>query len=169
MYSLVGMAAKLAAVAVETEIASHHALAAAATIVRAAARDAIGNPNNGYDWPPLAESTLARKDANTPLYETGKLRDSIEITMGFRRAWVGSNEDNAVWQEFGTDRIPPRSFIRLAGVESEDAIHEITTATVGRAFAGHKAGSVVMSVLRGIKEVADSASDIIDLAQQGRK
>jgi len=30
------------------------------------------------EWPPLAPSTLAKKSADTPLLETGEMRDSIE-------------------------------------------------------------------------------------------
>jgi phage gpG-like protein len=167
------MAAKLGAVILEIEIAETIALAKAASLVRTNARDAIGNESNGYGWAALAESTIADKErkgytAPAPLLRTGDMRDSIGITMGHRRAWVGSNDDVAVYQELGTNRIPPRSFIAKAAIESEDAIHEITVKTVGSAFAGHRAGGLV-EALHAFKEGVDYVNEKIDQAQEDRK
>lgn len=82
-----------------------------------------------YGWPTLAASTIASKaNGDTPLLETGEMRDSIEHTVIDRNnAEVGSNNDKALWQELGTSRgIPPRSFLGGAaahkGVEAADEI-----------------------------------------------
>jgi hypothetical protein len=71
-----------------------------------------------YDWPQLAESTQRERErlgfaANEPLLRTGDLRESIEYTVLPREAAVeiGSNDKIAVYQELGTSRIPPRSFL----------------------------------------------------------
>ncbi len=165
VFSLLGMAAKLAAVDIETRLAEKIALAKAAALVRTNARDAIGNPFNGYGWPPLAESTLARKALNTPLLETGELRDSIEITVGDRTAWVGSNNDKAVWHELGTNRVPARSFLAKAAIESEDAIHKITVQTIGWALAGHRAGGLA-AALHAFKEGVEYVNEKIDENEQ---
>jgi hypothetical protein len=66
-----------------------------------------------YGWPQLAESTLKGKGGrNTPLLETGKLRDSYSyqlepITNGYKVV-VGSPEKTALWHELGTSKVPPR-------------------------------------------------------------
>lgn len=156
-FTLLRMAAKLAAVAVETDIAGQLAVAKAAVIVQANAKDAIGTYDFG--WTPLAESTLAQKALDTPLFESGELKDSIEITMGHHVAWVGTNDDKAEWQELGTPTIPPRSFIRLAAINSEEQIHAMTVQAVGRAFAGHKAGDGA-TLLHSVKDAAHSIAGI---------
>jgi phage gpG-like protein len=140
MYTLLGMVAKLAQVSIETDLAIQIAIEEAAELVRAAAAKLIGHPNEV--WAELAESTLARKGADTPLFETGEMRASIDKTIGHHIAWVGSNSDKAVWQELGTSRIPPRSFIGLAAIQSEDKIHKIATQCIGRALAGHGVGGL---------------------------
>jgi hypothetical protein len=74
VFSLLGMAEKLASVAIETEAA-----------IQLVVEEAAG------------------------LVETGELRDSIEKTIGHHVAWVGTDDDKAVWQEFGTSTIPAAS------------------------------------------------------------
>jgi hypothetical protein len=105
MFTLLGMAAKLAQVAIDTDEAIKIALTEAAEMVHDAAVALIGHPNSA--WAAL-ESTLDRKGANTPLLETGEMRASIEHVVHGRSAFVGSNNDKAVWQELGTSRIPRR-------------------------------------------------------------
>ena len=78
----------------------------------------IGTYQTG--WAPLKPETIAQKmTGDTPLLETGEMRDSIE-----HRAMqlpdgaigeIGSNDPIALYQEMGTSRgIPPRSFLGLA-------------------------------------------------------
>lgn len=87
-------------------------------------------------WPPLQEETIARKaKGNTPLLETGELRDSIEITApvhegGITAGYVGSNNDKAIWHEQGTRTIPPRPFLMAAAVQSEQKIHDMAARMV---------------------------------------
>jgi len=83
-------------------------------------------------WPGLRPETIARKArGNTPLLETGELRGSIEITapvhegIGIVSGYVGSASKIALWQELGTDRIPPRPFIGLATIGREKEILEM--------------------------------------------
>jgi phage gpG-like protein len=174
MFTLLGMAEKLIAVGVETEVAIQLSVEKAASIVQTNAKDAIGNEHNGYDWPPLAESTIADKErqgytAPAPLLRTGELRDSIHTTIGHHVAYVGSNNDKAVWHEFGTNRVPPRPFISKAAIESEELIHKITVKTVGRALAGHRAGSGIIDALHAIQEGAEYVNQKLDDAEENRK
>lgn len=110
--------------------------AAGETIGEAAAeiaRDKIGHyqPRGAFRaWAPLAESTVEQKTQagyappDNPLLRTGEMRDSISgrVTMkGIGKALsvieVGSTDPVALYQEMGTDTIPPRPFIRPAIVE----------------------------------------------------
>jgi hypothetical protein len=78
------------------------------------AKHVIGTYQPG--WPHLAESTLEKKAADTPLLETGAMRDSItrELEPLELKVTVGSKSKIALWQELGTSRIPPRPFLSLA-------------------------------------------------------
>ncbi len=123
MLSLEGFAAVLLKLAATSE-AEQRGLEKAAVIVETEAKRVIGTYD--YGWPALAESTLARKAANTPLLETGEMRASIKHQVAPRAANIGSNSDIAVYQELGTATIPARSFLGGAaahkGKEVADAI-----------------------------------------------
>lgn len=121
----------LAAVAQRIEAAEHPALEKAAVMVEKRAKDKIGHYQDKAGpfaaWAPLAESTKqdrVRKGFNPddPLLRTGKLRDSIKHHVDGHEACIGSDEDIAVWQEFGTHKIPPRSFLGGATAELEKHI-----------------------------------------------
>lgn len=137
-FSLTGFAAFLGTLPLEVEHANHHALEKAAVMVETEAKRVIGTYD--YGWTPLAPSTLEKKAANTPLLETGEMRDSIEHVSDHHEANIGSNSDKAVWQELGTSRIPPRSF--LAGAlqhKTTEIVEEI-----GRAIHGALIGESVV-------------------------
>jgi phage gpG-like protein len=121
------------ALAHEIKHGEHDGLEEAAKIVEAESKRVIGTYD--YGWPPLAESTLKRKAADTPLLETGELRDSITHSMEGKSAFVGSNSQIAVWQELGTTRIPPRSFLLQAALHKEREICEAVGKAVIKAFA----------------------------------
>lgn len=91
------------------------------------AKDKIGHLQSGggefKSWEPLAESTLADKERNgyifnadgNPLYREGDLRESIRSSYhpNLRKGYLGSTSMIGLYQEMGTNRIPPRSFIGL--------------------------------------------------------
>ena len=129
-FSLTGFAAFLGELAVVAE-AEHHALEHAAVIVEAEAKRVIGTYD--YGWSPLAEATLASKTADTPLLETGEMRDSIEHTTLHEEAFVGSNNDKAIYHELGTAKIPARSFLMGAAVHTEAKVVNL----VGRTMVAH--------------------------------
>jgi hypothetical protein len=66
--------------ALKLEHGAKEILEPVAVMLETSAKTAIGTYRFG--WPPLAESTLARKAADTPLLETGELRDSIQRGCG---------------------------------------------------------------------------------------
>ena len=79
-------------------------LEAAATILEKQAKDLIGVPQP--EWAPLAPATLERKGGvNTPLLETGEMRDSITHNADAHEAHVGSNNPKLNWHEFGSIKL----------------------------------------------------------------
>jgi HK97 gp10 family phage protein len=99
------------------------ALEKAAVVVETEAKRAIGT--HDYGWPPLAASTVEKKGHDSPLLDTGELRDSITHTVSDNEARIGSNLDKAVWHEYGTRHIPPRPFLSSAAMHKEPEIVKI--------------------------------------------
>lgn len=109
------------------EHAANNALEKAAVIVETEAKRVLGT--HDYGWPPLQPETIARKaTGDSPLLETGELRDSINHNVDKssaghgRSAFIGSDDDKAVWHEYGTSRIPPRPFISGALIHKETEV-----------------------------------------------
>jgi phage gpG-like protein len=110
-YGLAEFAGRLLVAAAELEHHHHAALERAAVILEKEAKEVLGT--YAYGWPHLAASTISRKaNGDTPLLETGAMRDSIQHNSDEHEAYVGTNDPKGKWQEFGTSRgIPPRPFI----------------------------------------------------------
>lgn len=130
-------AAKFIAIGAAYELGIHEALDKACVIIETEAKSYPGEYQPG--WAPLKPDTIANKaTGDSPLLETGEMRDSIEHTVEGKSGFVGSNSDIAVFQELGTSRgIPPRSFLALAaktkGEEAADKIgSELFTKMIGR-------------------------------------
>lgn len=121
-FSLLGFAAFTTALVAKIDHAKHEALEEGAKIIEKEAKRVIGTYD--YGWPRLAASTLENKSADTPLLETGEMRDSIahNVDHDGKEAHVGSDNDKAVWQELGTVKIPPRSFLMGAAVHKKDEV-----------------------------------------------
>jgi HK97 gp10 family phage protein len=131
-------------VAVEVT-AEHRALGRAAALIQNAAKAKIGDYQEAAGdfaaWAELAESTKADRvqqgySENDPLLRSGDLRDSIERHVEPGEASVGSNSDIAVFQELGTAKIPPRSFLGGAAVENAERVVEIIGRDVVIALVG---------------------------------
>ena len=133
--SLRGGLAHLAAMAAAMPAAEERAMTLACALVRDEARQAIGHTEGGagpFDaWPPLAAATQAQRvregfAPDAPLLRDGSLRDSIRMVVtrsaGVIEGIVGSASEIAVYQELGTARIPPRSFLGVAAVQVADAV-----------------------------------------------
>jgi hypothetical protein len=83
-----------------------------------AARELIGTEDQ--EWPPLSPRTIAEKgrlgftgqvSSTDPLLRTGELRDSIKHVVEDVEVILGSDDPQAAYHEYGTEREPPRPFI----------------------------------------------------------
>lgn len=88
---------------------------------------------NGEGMKALKPNTIKKKGSSKPLIETGTLLDSISIEIKGLSLKVGptgnnpsglSNEEQALYHEFGTQRIPPRPFMRPSYEEVEPKLKD---------------------------------------------
>jgi phage gpG-like protein len=81
-----------------------------------------------------ARDGRAQGQGDTPLLETGELRDSIQHVVGREGTevvgYVGTNDPIAKYHELGTRTIPPRSFLGEAAMRQEHKIHTMMLKTV---------------------------------------
>ena len=70
-----------------------------------------------------------------------RLRRSIGHRSGADWTEIGSNSDVARWQEFGTDRIPPRSFLgRAMAEQGRDEARRVVGRVMAPLFLAPRAG-----------------------------
>ncbi|OGB23355.1 MAG: hypothetical protein A3I66_01435 [Burkholderiales bacterium RIFCSPLOWO2_02_FULL_57_36] len=99
------------------------------------------------EWAQLAESTLKHHErmgvGDSPLLVTGELYASIEHERSGGEGVVGTKLEKGKWQEFGTDKIPPRPFMGPAAYVNKENIEKIMARGVtagligGNALLGH--------------------------------
>ncbi len=123
------LAAHLLTMEADVELAKQAAVERACRMVEKEAKRVLGTYD--YGWESLKPETIARKArGNSPLLETGKMRDSIShyVTQEGRETvgYVGSTSKIALYQEMGTRNIPPRPFLSAALMAKERAIVEMT-------------------------------------------
>jgi phage gpG-like protein len=159
-FTLLGFVAHLKAVEHDMNALGPAVVSKACEMVCAEAKRVIGTYD--YGWTPLAPSTLAHKMMNTPLLESGALRASIEWNSSGNEGYVGSNSDIAVFQELGTSRIPPRSFLAGAAMAMEDKIHKMAARAVMAVLLGQGLASAEMrELLHLLQHAAHEEKEII--------
>jgi phage gpG-like protein len=155
--SLSGFMAHIAGAMVEIEHATHRALERAAVTVEREAKREIGRYQDQAGpfqaWKELAEATQAQRflagyPENEPLLVTGELRDSISHAVGHHEAVVGSNSEIAEYQELGTKRIPPRSFLGGAAFRKAERVAEILGGGVAMALVGEEVVNKALPISR---------------------
>jgi hypothetical protein len=144
VFSILEFLAEIPAIERDLHASGPKIVEEACKIVQKKAKAAIGKEHEL--WAPLAESTISDKQKHgfptpKPLLRTGELRDSIQYTVHGNEGAVGSDLDRAVWQELGTSRIPPRSFLVSSAIASEDRIHRMAAATTISALSGFGHGA----------------------------
>lgn len=124
-----------------------------AKLIEKDAKDRIGHYQAAIgpfpEWEPLADSTEYEKSragypVDAPLLRTGEMRESIEHEVARNEAVIGSKQDKAAWQEFGTDSIPPRPFIGPAAFNNRDKIEQILGEALVQGLTG---GEVIHAAL----------------------
>lgn len=127
------------------EASRHEGLERGAHLLETRAKEAMGTYTLG--WAPLKAETVARKaTGDSPLLETGAMRDSIHSVIHGDTAVVASDDPKAPWHEFGTSRgIPPRSFL---GEPARRYEAEIVQAMAGPSIAV-LLGRAIGSTIRG--------------------
>ena len=146
-FTMEGFARHLLAVAAAEQVVARRALEKCGKIVQKRAKEKIGEYQDQTGpfiaWPELAEFTKADRvrqgyPEDEPLLRSGEMRDSIEraTSADGYEVQIGSNSDKAVWQELGTERIPPRSFLGGATADMLPEIKAILGRTVVAALVG---------------------------------
>lgn len=123
-YTLGGFGAKLIEAAVILKAGNREGLEKAAQMLEGHAKSLPGAPQ--AEWPPLAESTLRKKGGvNTPLLETGEMRDSIQHNADHKEAYIGSNDPKMTFSEYGTIHEPPRPIMSTTAIQKGDEAADI--------------------------------------------
>ncbi len=167
--NLLDFAAKLATIERDLNTAAEVTVMKGAHIIKERAKDAIGHQDNGFNWPPLKPATIAQKRyGNTPLYETGDLKHSIEVAGPFHEgartvsAVVGTNDPKAAFHEYGTSKIPARPFMLPAAIDSEAAIVKLAEKQVAKAFAGGAAYHELRELLHALHRVYEAGREVVE-------
>jgi HK97 gp10 family phage protein len=161
--TLLSFVAHLHAVERDMRAVNPAIVARACQLVAAEAKRVIGTYD--YGWPQLKPETLARKFYDTPLLETGEMRDSIEWHAEGLRGEVGSNNDKAVFHEFGTSRIPPRPFLGPAAAEMGLEIEKMAAKAVLAVVLGKGLhSSEMLELLHLLKHVGHHVKEAADKA-----
>jgi hypothetical protein len=157
-FTLLGFVAHLRTIERDMTVLEPAIIRRACELVCEEAKRVIGTYD--YGWPQLSPATLAHKFYNTPLLETGEMRASIEWTTEGLQGWVGSNNDKAVWQELGTSKIPPRSFLAGAAMHMEEKIHKMAARAVMAVVLGRGLHSSEMGeLLHLLRHVGHAAAE----------
>lgn len=138
--SIAGMIAHLGVMAAAETLALHRGLKECAVAIEATAKSEFGHyqpevqPFAG--WVELADSTKAERQAqgftpNDPLLRSGELQKSVNHEVSGLEAVIGSTSDVMVYQELGTDKIPPRAVLGPAAIRNKKLIMK----TLGHAAA----------------------------------
>ena len=135
--SLGSFAAHLLTIEADLKLSQEVCIEKACRMVEKEAKAAIGTYL--FEWPPLKPETVARKaKGDTPLLETGELRDSIEHVVGREGTevvgYVGTNNPIAKYHELGTRTFPPRSFLGEAAMRQEHKILAMMERTIAATF-----------------------------------
>ena len=135
--SLGSFAAHLLTIEADLKLSQEVCVEKACRMVEKEAKTAIGTYR--FEWTPLQPETVARKArGDTPLLETGELRDSIEHIVGREGTevvgYVGTNNPIAKYHELGTRHIPPRSFLGEAAMRQEHKILAMMERTIAATF-----------------------------------
>jgi hypothetical protein len=96
------------------------------------------------------------------------MRASIEWNSHGNEGHVGSNADVAVFQELGTSRIPPRSFLVGAAVHMGETIHKMAARAVMAVILGRGLhSSEMLELLHLLKHVGHAVKEAAETFVEG--
>jgi hypothetical protein len=144
--SLSGFIEHLARFDIRLHEQTHKGLEHAASIVEAEAWREFGHYQDAAGpfaaWAELADATKDDRTKhgyteNDPGLRSGEMQASLGHEVAVAEAVVGSNDQNLVYFELGTERQPPRSILGIAMVhKTEDVVHvlggSVVSALIGR-------------------------------------
>jgi hypothetical protein len=162
VWSLLEGAAKFHQFSRNMEFATEGILTEWAVAVQKRAKESLGHYQKG--WPDLAASTLRKKNDDTPLLETGALRDSIgaKVIMHGKEhgvAYVGTDDMHGVWAELGTRHEPPRPFLLSAALHKKSDIDTIARKWVRSAWISAGRDNEVLHLLHAIRLLIEVAKE----------
>jgi hypothetical protein len=175
-FSLGGFAEFLASAAIAgaEKKAKRTALEIGARMVRDEARSALGTYR--YQWPQLAQATQDDRvqlgfSANEPGLRTGAMRDSIEYTIiSSEEAEIGSNDDNMVYFELGTNTQPPRPTLTTAAIRRGQEIADVAGILVANAIAGHSVDAEILKIAgHALHDLKESAKKVLENGEEERR
>lgn len=117
--------------AVAVPLALEEGLHKVAKKIERTAKDEIGHYQSAVGpfqgWDDLADSTEERKaalgyPADAPLLAAGAMQESITHEVRGLEAAIGSTDQNLLYQEMGTTKIPPRPVLGPAAFHNRGAI-----------------------------------------------
>ena len=141
-------AAHLLTLQVAEAVAMREGLERVGVVVEKTAKAEIGFYQDAVGefaaWAPLSDSTEQEKarlgfEPDAPLLRTGELGDSIGHEVGGLEVVIGSTSDVMVYQEVGTDTIPPRAVLGPAAIHNQEKIERILgVATIAGLIGGDR-------------------------------
>jgi len=149
LFTLASFGDHLAKMAVTVVLGERQGLKKAAEVVEKEAKSEFGTYQGAigpFDkWAELANSTKDDRVAsgyteNDPLLRDGTLRDTISHEVSGLDAVIGSTSDIMVYQELGTETIPPRAVLGPSLLRKEKevlkiiGVHTATAMLSGSAF-----------------------------------
>jgi phage gpG-like protein len=168
VFTVLGFVKHLAVLEADMRATEHAIIMKACIMVSNAAKEALGSYEFG--WPALKPETIARKvRGDSPLLETAELKNSIQWNASGNVGHVGTDLDKGVWMEFGTSRIPPRSFLAAAAQQQEDLIHKMAVKAVISVMRGeHMPAELreLIHVLHLVKHGAEKLNEMIPEADE---
>jgi hypothetical protein len=173
-WSLAEAAIKFEAFSKNMKYASEAILVEWCVTVQKRAKESLGSYHRG--WPKLAESTVERKGGrDTPLLDTGELRDSISgyvemYSSNSGRGVVGTPLEKGLWAEIGTSRgEPPRPWLMPAALHSKSDIDKIARKYIRSAWVSAGRDNEILHLLHAIKMLLEVAHEIISVTKHVMK
>jgi phage gpG-like protein len=165
LYSLASFALKLGAIEADLKLAGEGIIAEWCWNVRQNAMNAISTYK--YGWTPLSPEVVARH-GDTPLYETGTLKNSIGIKLHLpNRGEVGTNDETAEFHEYGTSKMPARPFMLPAALEAFKEIEASANHYINAALRGQGMNSTrLATILHRVRLILEIAREVHRIAKR---